>query len=385
MTHLIHPRILDPVSSAVGGLVHAAAAEAVNLWFGQFVRFIAHMDVSTVQRLWAIVSSTTEPVLEGPAWHSEFSTMAVIGATVVLPLLFAATIHAVVRQDAGGLARTAFVRVPLALLFTAVAVELVSLGLRATDQACSSLIHSAGQPLSALFNHMAIVLAGPNVANLAVNFLYLLLAGLLAFVVWIELAVRSAAVAVATLFLPLALGGSAFPATSHWARRLGETLTALVLSKFAIVAVLTLAVGTLGDPRSGMASVVEGITLLGLAAIAPLALARILPMVETGAAAHLDGLGRHSMRTAASTLGGPNAWITSSAAGAAARGDWHPVAQGSGPGSAQAPGSPFGGVGTRPPTKAPTEHMVTPSPARPASASDPSGAPAVPGGPPSEV
>ena len=139
---------------------------------------------------------------------------------------------------------------------------------------------------------MEMVLGGSSPTLLAANFLFLLLAGCLAFLVWIELAVRSAAIAVATLFLPLALAGSALPATAHWARRLGETLAALVLSKLTtIVAVLTLAVGTFGEPSDGLASIVEGITLLGLAAVAPLALARILPMVEAGAVAHLDGLG----------------------------------------------------------------------------------------------
>ena len=70
---------------------------------------------------------------------------------------------------------------------------------------------------------------------------------IVAFVLWVELAVRSAAVAAATLFLPLALAGLAWPATTHWARRLGETLAALVLMKLVIAGVLSLAATAIGS------------------------------------------------------------------------------------------------------------------------------------------
>jgi hypothetical protein len=97
------------------------------------------------------------------------------------------------------------------------------------------------------------------------------------------------------LFLPLALVGLAWPATSHWARRLGETLAALVLSKLVIAAVLALAAGLLVSP-SGIAGVVEAVALLGVAAFAPFALLKLVPAVEAGAVAHLEGLGRRPVQ-----------------------------------------------------------------------------------------
>ncbi len=66
-----------------------------------------------------------------------------------------------------------------------------------------------------------------------------------AVLVWIELLIRSAAVYVAVLFLPLALASLAWPAIAHWCRRLVDTLVALVLGKFVIVSVLSLAAGAL--------------------------------------------------------------------------------------------------------------------------------------------
>ena len=63
-----------------------------------------------------------------------------------------------------------------------------------------------------------------------------LLIAVAAFVLWLELLIRAAAVYVAVLFLPLALATLVWPAVSHWCRRLVETLAALILSKFVIVA-----------------------------------------------------------------------------------------------------------------------------------------------------
>src|SRR6202023_1450851 len=77
-----------------------------------------------------------------------------------------------------------------------------------------------------------------------------------AVLVWIELLIRASAVYVAVLFLPLALASLAWPAIAHWSRRLVETLVALILGKFVIVAVLSLAAGALAGgtgaaPRGG--------------------------------------------------------------------------------------------------------------------------------------
>lgn len=346
-----------PALPGLGNLAHQVSADAVQLWFGGLVNFVARLDRDTLARLWQAVSASTAPVLSGGGFGRELQTMAVLAAEVMLPLLLVAVIQAIVRQDAGGLLRTAFVRVPLALLFTAVAAEIVSFGLRATDEACASLLRSSGRPLYALITHLQSVLGSGAGGGLAASFLFLLIAGALALIVWLELAVRSAAVAVAVLFLPLALAGSALPATAHWARRLGETLTALVLSKLAIVAVLTLAVSVLGR-HGGAAAITEGVTLLALAAVAPLALAKVLPMVEAGAIGHLEGLGRRSVQQAVVMAGGPEAWIGAAAMGSKPTGGGSSIPTG---------GQPPPEAGAASADRPSAQTMPKPPPARPTS------------------
>ncbi len=146
---------------------------------------------------------------------------------------------------------------------------------------------------------------------------------------------RAAAVYVAVLFLPLALASLAWPAVSHWCRRLVDTLVGLVLSKFVIVTVLSLAVsalagGTNGQGKGGgFSAVLGGAALLFLAAAAPWALFRLLPFAEAAAISHLEGVGRRSVQS----VSGPTRGLANTAlksAGTGGGGLALTAAQGSG-------------------------------------------------------
>ncbi len=285
--------------SGVGGagLVGSLTKALLDGFFHDLLVWVANGAASLVAVLGKVLSSTTAPVLSGSAFRSEFDVMAVLGAAVALPLLAVGAIQAIIRQQPGELLRSALVRLPLALLFTGVSVQLVALGLAATDQASAMVLGAAGDPTHRLLAGLVAGLGqagGPGLAAFGA-FLVVLTAAIVAFVLWLELAVRSAAIAAASLFLPLALVGLAWPATAHWARRLGETLTALVLSKLVIASVLALAASLLGS-SSSVAGVVEGVALLAVAAFAPLALLKLVPAVEAGAVAHLEGLSRRPVR-----------------------------------------------------------------------------------------
>ena len=117
----------------------------------------------------------------------------------------------------------------------------------------------------------------------------LIIAGCLA--IWLELVVRAAAIELAVFFMPLALAGLVWPATAHWARRLIEVLVALLLMKPVIVGALCLGAGAvvdMGDPSTA----VSGLAILLIAAFAPYALLKLVPMVGVSAIAHLEGLAR---------------------------------------------------------------------------------------------
>jgi hypothetical protein len=202
------------------------------------------------------------------------------------------------------------VHLPLALLLTGAAVQLVQLALAATDAMSAWVASSASGGIQRGLDAVGAGLVQTGGIGLPAFALLLgaLLVAVGSFVLWIELLVRAAAVYAAVLFLPLALASLVWPAIAHWCRRLVETLAALILSKFVIVAVLALAVGALssgtagtGSSGAGFASVLGGGALLVLAAMTPFTLLRLIPVVEAGAVQHLEGA-RQRTRQAVGSL-----------------------------------------------------------------------------------
>src|SRR5207253_8787361 len=104
------------------------------------------------------------------------------------------------------------------------------------------------------------------------------------FALWIELLVREAAVYVIVLMLPLFFAAMVWPARRIWAIRAVELLVALILSKFAIVAVLALGGAAIGHTVvPSVTQMLAGATLVLLAAFSPWALLRLLPLHELAA------------------------------------------------------------------------------------------------------
>jgi hypothetical protein len=313
--------ILHGISHVLGGLAHVVGLGASSLgdlpatiasdvagrlldgvasWIGGGATYL-------LGQVGLVMSWSTSPQLGTSYFLHEIGVMALLASGVALPLLLLCAVQAVVQQDAGVLLRALLVRAPLALVLTGVAVELVSLGLAATDDMSSALLRAAGLPVDRLFTglaHAVLSITSPASAIPAFAAVVVGLAAIAAsMVLWLELALRAAAIQAATLFLPLALAGVIWPATSHWARRLGETLTALVLAKLVVVAVLALAAGDLTEKgNESFAGIVTGLALLMLAVLSPFALFKLVPMVEAGAVGHLEGLARRPHRAAFSTV-----------------------------------------------------------------------------------
>lgn len=298
-----------PGVSQICGAVGGVASHVVGFGADQVLNSIGAWVVGGATWLLGQVgdamTATSAPQL-GAAWFTNhFRTMTSVAAVVIVPMLLVSIMRAVVRQDLSVLIRSALVHLPLALLFSAVAIEVVQLSISATDALSSTVTGSSGTDLKSFLTSVSVSLGGQGsgpVAPVFVTFLGGLVVAFGAFVLWLELIIRAASIYVAVLFLPLALAALVWPATSHWCRRLAETLAALILSKFVIVAVMSLAVGAMsgeGGP-SGFTGVLAGAALLILATLSPYALLKIIPAVEAGAVSHLEGLSRRAARTTSS-------------------------------------------------------------------------------------
>lgn len=235
----------------------------------------------------AMIGSTTDPGLLSAWFSATYWRVAALSALLTVPFLFAAAVHALLRCDITLIGRSAFGYLPLAALGVMIAAPLTTLLLAATDEMCTAVAGAAGHADTA-----ALARAARDVVGLALvsgspmlGFFIGLLVVLATLGLWIELLIRAAAVDVIVLMLPLFFAAMVWPARRVWAIRATETLVALILSKFAIIAVLTLGGAAVGSSAARLSSSLVGATLIVLAALSPWALLRLLPLHEVAAAA----------------------------------------------------------------------------------------------------
>lgn len=267
-------------SRAATAATVAVSLAAVGTWVLGGARFAVHAAA-------AVLSQTTMPQLQSTWFSSTYWRVAGLAAILTLPFLFAATVQALVRSDLSLLLRAALGYLPLAVLAVSLAAPVTMLLLAASDQ-LANVVSSASGDAGGRFLHAATgLLAGLSLlarSPFLAFFLGLLtVAGAVA--LWVELLVREAAVYVIVLMLPLAFAALVWPARRVWAIRALELLVALILSKFAIVAVLSLAGAALDSTGLRLTGVVAGVVLLAMAVSAPWALLRLVPLTELASSA----------------------------------------------------------------------------------------------------
>jgi hypothetical protein len=293
--------ISDAINTLAGGGAGAKAATIVSLaavgaWVAGGAKFVLGETAK-------LLSHSSSPQL-GATWFSaSYWRIAGIAALLTLPFLFAAAIQALLRSDLGLLGQAAFGYLPLAMLAVSIAAPLTMLLLAAADE-MSALASAASAGSGVSFLARAGAAAG--VADVFarapfVTFLVGVLTVSAALLLWLELLIRQAAVYVIVLMLPLAFSAMVWPARRIWVIRSVEVLVALILAKFAIVAVLALGGAALAHPLgSGVFSALAGAVLVILGAFAPWVLLRLLPLAElaSGAASSLSGEGRGLVKAA---------------------------------------------------------------------------------------
>ena len=289
---------LNPVCQ-IGSVTGSLATSGFESVLNAISQWVASGAEYLLRQIGAVLVSTTTVDVGATWFRTHYGQMTALAGVVILPMLLVSTLQAVLRQNPGQLARTYLVQLPLALLLAVVAIQVVILSLSATDAMSDAVAGGSGADVASLLSTvtkgLVVAAADPSIASFVLLLISLLIA-VAAFVLWMELLIRAAAVYVAVLFLPLALATLVWPAVAHWCRRLVETLAALILSKFVIVATLSLAAGAVasgasGSPNSGgFNAVLAGGALLVMATFVPFAILRLIPAVEAGAVGHLEGL-----------------------------------------------------------------------------------------------
>ncbi|MGO9900423.1 MAG: hypothetical protein ACLP0J_12170 [Solirubrobacteraceae bacterium] len=271
--------LLNPVGAGAGALAGFGLG-AIESWVlsGAGAALSATADA---------ISTTTSPQLQSTWFSSTYWRVAALGALLTLPFLFAAAAQSLLRSDLSLLVRAAFGYLPLALLGVSLAAPLTMLLLAATDQLCDA-VSPAGSNAGAHFLSTA-ALASVGVSTLYGSDFLAFIIGLFtvaaAIALLLELLIREAAVYVVVLMLPLAFAAFVWPARRGLAIRMLELLVALILSKFAVVAVLALGGAAYGNGTDDPSRLLTAMALVILSTFAPWAMLRLIPFTELAAGA----------------------------------------------------------------------------------------------------
>lgn len=284
------------VASDAAGAVAGAGLDAISSW-------VLDGTKSALEQVARLISAATAPDLTGAWFSSTYWRVAGVAAVLTLPFLFAAMVQAVLRSDLTLVGSVVFVHLPLSALAVGAAAPLTTLLLAATDEMCSA-VSGAAINGGAHFLDQAALSAG-SVGAIDGSPFFAAMVGVFtvaaALMLMLELQIRAAAVYVVVLMLPLAFAAFVWPARRIWAVRLVELLASLILSKFVIVAVLSLAGSAFANGGHSVPSLLTAMSLVLLSIFAPWALLRILPFAELGAGAagamrhelpHISGAGR---------------------------------------------------------------------------------------------
>jgi hypothetical protein len=234
-----------------------------------------------------------------------YRRMVEIAGLLLLPILLLALLQALIRGDGGMALRSAFGYVPLAVIASAIAVGVTQMLLGVTDSFSNYMLNGYQNQLALTFGSLAGVMAAGaagtafTLGTSAAAVIAAIAAMVALLAILIELLTREALIYAAVLFLPLGFAAMVWPQLMPWTRRLVEVVIAAILAKFLIVSVLVLGAAAFtaippgGGPFDSQAppgsTLIVGLLLVALAAMAPVALLWALPSFEAAAVAQFHG------------------------------------------------------------------------------------------------
>jgi hypothetical protein len=291
------PCVLPMVATVcvAAGVVGKVAAEAGEFVMRGVTAWVTNAAVWVTGKVGELIERTTGPDLGATWFEGQYGTMVAVAGALAILMLLLAVIQSVIRQDVGMLARAAFGYLPMAFILSGVAIAGASLLVAITDDMSAAVVSSLGTEqsdnlLQAVGDAYKNALEEDSGIPLFGVFLGAIILALGAFVLWLEMIIRDAAIYICVFFLPLTFVAMIWPATGRWARRLVELLVAIILAKFVIVSILALATAAItntgvveGEGRT-FEQMLAGSALLVLAAWSPFALLRMIPAMEVAAA-----------------------------------------------------------------------------------------------------
>jgi hypothetical protein len=352
-------------SGGGGGAAGTLAKTTVGAVAGAAVfDLAAHWMISAAEKITgaivSMVETSTSPQLNAAWFQRSFEPMAALGAALALLVTLIALTSAAVRRDPAALAAT-LTGILRAGLGTGLLIALTTVGLQLTDAISADVISTSHQTFWSQVGHAWGSSGFGGFGSSALAMLMAIVQVIAGVIVWLELAVRNAAIYLAVLFLPVALAASIWPNLAGWTSRLGRLLFLFVILKPVTLIVLAFAgnaalagLSLNGSLASSAGTIIAAVTIFALAAMAPWGLMLIVGADAESAAigAGVRAAAGHARSDGAATLGRVGGRVRGGAAraggalgaaGGAIRGAAATRRGGGSSGSGGSPGSGGGG------------------------------------------
>ncbi len=248
----------------------------------------------------AVLNSAGDPSTVVGGAQGEFAALLVLAPVLMMIGLLVATLQALRHGEAAALWRVYLGVAPACVAGVALARPLATLVLQAVDEmSASAAANVAGHvtSLAGALNALAPTTPGFGVLVLAVA----VVVGTV--LLWFELIVRTVALTLLLVLVPVVVPLSTLPAARRLGWRLAETFVAIAASKFVIVVTLVLGLDELRG--SSATEVVTGVVTLVLATCTPVVLLRVVPFFEQAALHNLEGLRTRATRAVSGAPASP--------------------------------------------------------------------------------
>lgn len=364
--------VTDPVLGVAGHVLDPLKDAAKSLSDGVFSQITTWASDGAVWLLGEVAEltqKTTSPDLLSKGFLRQYRQMASIATVLAALMLLFAVLESLGRGDGPMLWRVFLVNLPLAAIATSAAYVVVALLIATCDGFCEVIAHSTASDTRIFFKGAVQALAeaggaaGAAAGNastgpvgktasgtaaraevpLFVGFIAAIVAAFAAFLVWIELLMRDAAIYVVALFMPMAIAASIWPRWMSALRRTAELLIVVVFSRFVIVAIIALAASLLVHTEGKVEQVLAAGALLLLACFAPFVLFKLVPFAEGAVSSAYSRQDAGGVAMQATQLGGSVSMMRR-----AAHANWAGGSQAGGSGGGHGGSSGGGGGKGRP-------------------------------------
>ena len=318
--------LLDPLTCLGNGVSGGAADAATSAWDAVCKSF-AEAAAELLKAFGQAFAALPTLNLASAGISSTYGICLAIAATVAALLVFAGVIRTAWTHDGSGIAQAAsgVAKAVLAWMLTA---AVATAALQASDEITQFVVGQSFGSQQALADRLgaivnwAQVTGDPGQAVLGGSLLlvFALVGIALVIVLWFELLLRNAAIAVLIATSPIAAAGQASEATKAWWLRAVSATAQLIILKPVIALVFAVGFGMAGT-SGGVESLLEGLLVLGLAAFSWPVIARFFTFgtvqaSSSGLATALGFLAGQASQTSRSGGGGaagvnPNQWSMS--------------------------------------------------------------------------